>query len=902
MANSSSGVIYVPTTLGSNSFRLKHKDDSIFFKEFNSESLQTIDLTNNTIRINNHFFNTGEKIFYSYPNSGKPISISPSSPGNTISTTFLPKELYPIVIDDNTIKLAFTKQLSLSGQEIDLTNYGIGNKHSFECEKQNSKCLITIDNIIQSPLSIASTVGIVSFVDSRNIVLSNLNDINVGTILKIGSEYTKVVNISYSNNNVGLGTVTVLRGINVLGTAQTVFSNEIKYVSIVSGQYNIVKDKIYFTDSPFEGKRFNYDIPLSDVNDGSDSFNLFNSNIRTGSVLTLISQNPPKGLISNRVYFAIKNSENNFSFAISYQNAVSGVKVSFDKTLGQYDELTPVLPFKLSFLDFSFGSKFVGRAFLRSNYDGNNVFDDISSQFNGITTSFELKSSGLSTSGISTDNGIVLVNNIFQYPEFGESFAYREQSNKTFLDFVGIGTTGDTYKEYDVNVKGNPRGGIIVGYGLSSGKNYQPLKTAILYETFKQEDSGTYTINNDNIGIAYSGSGYRYPVGYSVSISFEQNGERISGYGTATISSGYISSFNIIEPCTYTNGISTPFIRIDSPLEYENLQVSGSTSGIGARVNLKISDSGDVEGFRFINPGYGYTSGEILSIPVLVGASTQVSSDQLKIIILSTTKDTFSAWNIGKLRKLDDLTSFVNGTRRTFSLRENSQLLSLESNPGSNIEISQNLLVFVNDILQIPNESYTFNGGTQITLSEAPPAGSTLRVYFYMGSDGDAILNDIDPKIKIGDNLQIKKNIEQNPVTQFSRTVKRIVSSDSLKTEIYNKKGLSYDSSTYRSVDFTPQSKDMIIGGEIISKARDSLSSKYVGFSSIATRNATFSSTNATTIGIDTSSLQINDFVESDYTLYHTIVSIGASVIGLSTSASNTSTGTYQVKIWRKIP
>ena len=47
----------------------------------------------------------------------------------------------------------------------------------------------------------------------------------------------------------------------------------------------------------------------------------------------------------------------------------------------------------------------------------NYVFDDVTHQFNGITSSYTLKQNELNTTGFSTDNGIILVNNIFQVPE-----------------------------------------------------------------------------------------------------------------------------------------------------------------------------------------------------------------------------------------------------------------------------------------------------------------------------------------------------------------------------------------------------------------------------------------------------------------------------------------------------
>jgi len=48
------------------------------------------------------------------------------------------------------------------------------------------------------------------------------------------------------------------------------------------------------------------------------------------------------------------------------------------------------------------------------------------------------------------------------------------------------------------------------------------------------------------------------------------------------------------------------------------------------------------------------------------------------------------------------------------------------------------MLVFINDVLQRPGDSYTFLGGSLLEFTEAPPLGSTIKVYFYEGFDGDS--------------------------------------------------------------------------------------------------------------------------------------------------------------------
>ena len=72
-------------------------------------------------------------------------------------------------------------------------------------------------------------------------------------------------------------------------------------------------------------------------------------------------------------------------------------------------------------------SSFQGRVFNRTsfkgigvsseNYGENHVFDDISSQFSGITSDFVLKYENDDVVGISTDNAWVLINGVFQHPD-----------------------------------------------------------------------------------------------------------------------------------------------------------------------------------------------------------------------------------------------------------------------------------------------------------------------------------------------------------------------------------------------------------------------------------------------------------------------------------------------------
>jgi hypothetical protein len=397
--------LYTPSLYGRKSFPLKHNTYPIFNKVFNAESPDVVGISSDKIFIENHFFKTGEPLKYN-TGVGSSIGISTNSYGaNGIATSFYPI-IYPIVIDKDNIRVALASSLALNNQYVNITSLGIGTQHSLEAFKQNSKCLISINNLIQSPISIASTTLVTNYT-STSITVNSLQNISLGTLIKINEEIVKVSSIDYSNNILNIS-----RGTNVLGTEFVPFSNSLigSSVHILSGSYNIIKDIIYFDEPPIEGKTEIFTVLTSDINFNTDSFNIPTNLLDTGYQVLLTWTNPPIEFQTQGYYYLIKNSPNNYSFANTLYNALNGIKIQFNNVSNNQ---FPITEFRITFFYSNESIFFNGRVFLKSNYDGNQVFDDISNQFTGISSSFELKSSGISTAGISTDNGIVLVNNIF---------------------------------------------------------------------------------------------------------------------------------------------------------------------------------------------------------------------------------------------------------------------------------------------------------------------------------------------------------------------------------------------------------------------------------------------------------------------------------------------------------
>ena len=121
-------------------------------------------------------------------------------------------------------------------------------------------------------------------------------------------------------------------------------------------------------------------------------------------------------------------------------------------------------------------STFQGRSFIRSAeprgsieaYDTNYIFDDISDQFNGITSSFTLKSEDQDIVGFSTNNGIVLINSIFQEPTEPQitprQYNMFEDNGQTNLQFYG----DPIQQPNDPNTSDYPVGGTLSFVGSTT--------------------------------------------------------------------------------------------------------------------------------------------------------------------------------------------------------------------------------------------------------------------------------------------------------------------------------------------------------------------------------------------------------------------------------------------------
>ena len=755
--------------INKNNFVLRENNIPIFSKEFNPNSV-SLAATTGIFTIPNHFFVTGEELIYT-PNStfvgvGTSAIVTPSGE--------LPSTVYAIKLTEDTFKVATTVGAAYSGIGTTFTSLGEGNAHRFTMAERNSKCIITIDELVQYPLaftgiahSLSGNVGGSLGISTTIVSLTGISSINPKDILLIDNEYMGVTNVGLGTTNVGpitnsgsLKLVEVDRGF--VGSSASTHS-DLSAVTIYKGSFNIVDDAIYFTESP--------------------------------------RGNPQ-----------IDKTKNNLDFETS---------------------------------------SFSGRVFLKSNYDNNKVYDDISDEFTGIGRTFTLKVGGANTTGIGTEgsNGLIFINSIYQSPKtqnnpsaFNYEILEDSVAGITTAEFSGITNPDDPLQyiisDYDTNQNETPRGGIIVSYGSTPGLGFAPLVgasvTAVVGAGGSIVSVGLGT--TDNLG-----SGYNGLVSIGVTV-FEEGHIGDLASITANVGAGGTLSFNI---GTGGTGYNNPQIFVSDP-SYDNLPITGvyregigstTDTGIGLLMDIKVGGSSttgigstyfEVTEFKFSRPGYKFRRGDVFKpVGLVTDVSLAFPLSDFTVTVVDTYSDNFASWTFGELDYIDSIKQFQDGSRVRFPLLYNGELLSIEAEDGSPVDqnINNILVIFINGVLQKPVTNYIFEGGTSFIFTKAPLPEDEVEIYFYRGVKGvDSNQVDIKETLKTGDIVQvISNNSYPSTITQDERTIYNLSFSDKFETDRYF--GLGIDEINYRPLSWTKQKADRKINGEFVSKSRDILES-----------------------------------------------------------------------------
>ena len=312
--------------------------------------------------------------------------------------------------------------------------------------------------------------------------------------------------------------------------------------------------------------------------------------------------------------------------------------------------------------------------------------------------------------------------------------------------------------------------------------------------------------------------------------------------GKSTNGSGGALTFNIDNAGTdYKN----PEIYVSSP-SYENLEVNGisrlsggTDTGTGLLLDVSVSGTStsgigsevyNVDSFVIARNGYNFRRGDIIEPIGLVTHRNLISAiERFQLSVDEVYSDSFGAWQFGELDYIDTIENYQDGARTRFPLYYNNELLSFEKQEGSDVELQNCLLIFMNGILQDPGEAYVFEGGTSFSFLKAPRVEDKVDVFFYRGTrgDDDELITDIHETIKRGDIVQALQNNAitgvgtEGTTSQDKRTVFDLSYSDKFETNLYG--GAGIDEINYKPLAWTKQKIDKQINGEMVSKARDSI-------------------------------------------------------------------------------
>ena len=242
-------------------FVLKSKNIPIFAKRFNPADSTIIALNNNTFNIEKHFFRTDEELIYTPGSTFVGVGSTPMLyQSSTGAVDELPSSVFAIRDTADTFQISTTR----GGSAVTFVGIGTGNDHQFEMAKSDTKSIITLDNVIQSPLAFVP----ISFTLQNNtddastgistsrttFSLSGISSLTTSDIIKIDNEYMKVINVGVGTTTVGPITgvgstnlVEVERG--YIGSGSTNHTNS-STINLYRGSYTINGEKIWFTDPP----------------------------------------------------------------------------------------------------------------------------------------------------------------------------------------------------------------------------------------------------------------------------------------------------------------------------------------------------------------------------------------------------------------------------------------------------------------------------------------------------------------------------------------------------------------------------------------------------------------------------------------------------------------------------
>jgi hypothetical protein len=817
------------------SFDLYHQQIPIFQRIFDASNSSTVNITNNTLRLPKHFFVTGEELEYNVGN-GSAIGIATTSIIGIGTTDKLPSSVFAIKVNDLDIKLAASVEDALKSIAVPLTltSVGVGTTHKLTSKKQNSKSLISIDNHIQTPIVASSTTSVLSKVSSLNeitLTLSGITSIFGGDLLKIDNEIVKVNSVGFGSTNVLL----VDRG--WMGTEPENHSNG-ALVTKTIGNYNIVDNTIHFVEAPYGNS------PIGTITNRPDSRDY------TG-ITTHSTFNGRVFLRSGIENDTFEPYDKNYIFD-SLSEEFTGITTEFTLK-SENSNVTGVSTGSIILLinNIFQEPQRIGTIDIEGNYkmSENSGITTLGFVGNIASTSYDVNTASIPRGGVIVSVASTMG---FGYQPLISAGGTSIVSLGGTISSISVGNTGSGYRgssKYEIITQ--------TSTAIGSGVTIIPiLNTKGVLEKLALSSSNTIGIGSYFVDVPIVGVGNTYiligvantsntPINSNTSavislnsptVGFVDVGVKTSStsninyefIGFSTISSGRISNnVTIVNPGSGYTSTNPPIVVFDSPMSYDNipLEYSAGYSGIGteATINIVVGQGSSVIDYEIKNLGFAYKVSEVLTLPIggLTGIPTDSSKPfrDFKVTIDEVFSDSFSAWSVGDFQVIDKIENLFNNRRRTFPIKIDGAQTSIRARYGSNIDVQATLLIFINDIPQVPGSGYIFNGGSIITFTEPPKQGDTCKILFYKGTGAvDVSLVDILETVKVGDNVRL--NSDQLSLIEDERLVTEIISSDTIQTNTYPGPGLSLDETLSRPIIWCRQTEDKIISGQEVGKDR----------------------------------------------------------------------------------
>ena len=802
----------------------------------------------NAITLPNHFFVTGEQLTYTTPGVGSTenIGIGLTNISGIGNTDKLPETVFAIKIDTNRIRLTDTATKALAPVPTDyfsISSVGIGTSHTFTANDQNTKCLIAIDNYIQSPVvatALTTSLSDQLFSSQGNMFLSGIGSIAGGELLQIGDEIMKV-------QSVGVGSTNAVRVQRAwLGTRRAGYGTG-SLVTKVQGNYNIVNNTLNFVESPYGN------IPIGSTTNPPDERDW--TGISTSSTFqgrVFIRSGSPG---SSTKTYGTNYIFDDFSDQFNGTNDTFALKSSGSNVTGfENDNAVILINDIIQIPGINQNFTLAEQAGITSAAFGND----------GQNITYDINSSNLPIGGVIISVGS---SEGFGYQPLVSAGGTVTVSTAGTISAISIGNTGSGYRaatSYDIltSVATTVAASSTIMTLNNQNSVFKYLEynagaaSSIGVGTFFSRPTPITSIGATSVTIGISSvSASEIPAGTSVlvrvfnpSVGIVRVGVASSAVGINTITHigvATISAGNLLETVHVTNvgsGYTTsdlPEVIIEDPLSYTNIplvyQTDGlfeSSSGIGsqAKVDINVGFGSDIIDFELTNTGFGYGRNQNLTIPT--GGPTGIPTNstlggdfkRFTINIEKIYSDKFAGWSLGQLQTMDNFDGEFDGQRTDFQLKIDGTITSIIASKGSSIVIQDVLIVLVNNILQVPGEGYIFNGGSTIIFPEPLIPGDIVNILFYRGNGAvDVKSVDILETVKEGDTLDINYDSLKNQSTYFDedqRLVYSVDSTDQVTTNPYYGPGLANDITMERPVTWCKQTVDKIINGERLAKDR----------------------------------------------------------------------------------